>query len=394
MGILENIKIAFTSLLVNRMRSLLTTIGIIIGIAAVILIVSIGRGGEQLLKEQMAGDEETIELYYQPTDEELQNNPNVLDEPKFMEQDIRELSTISGVEEVLATSKASSTLTYHSKTAEAAIVGVEKKDITETVAGSHFTSFDFEKSRKVGVIDAGLSRELFSSHEEAVDQTIWVADQPIKIIGVSTSEEGLFSGGGAQISLPKDTYKSIMGSSNYSEVKLKVSDINRVEDIGNEAVTLLNERHAAEDAFQVLNMEEISQGISRIAMIMTYIIGAIASISLFVGGIGVMNMMLVSVSERTNEIGIRRALGATRKQILFQFLIESLILSLVGGLIGIGIGYMTTILASSLIGWDAYFSWEIIFIGLSFSTVVGIIFGILPARKASKLEPVEALRFG
>lgn len=146
-------------------------------------------------------------------------------------------------------------------------------------------------------------------------------------------------------------------------------------------------------SYEVYNLEEMQEGLSSITNIMTLIIGGIACISLVVGGIGVMNIMLVSVTERTSEIGIRKALGATRKKILLQFLIEAIILTLTGGLIGIFMGIGGANLVATIAGWPPIVSWPVIVIGVLFSVLIGIIFGLLPANKAAKLHPIDALRF-
>lgn len=151
--------------------------------------------------------------------------------------------------------------------------------------------------------------------------------------------------------------------------------------------------HDAEDAYQVQNLEEIADSIGNVTRIMTTIIGSIAGISLLVGGIGVMNIMLVSVTERTREIGIRKALGASKRQILTQFLIESITLTLIGGLLGIGLGAGGASLVSLFAGWPSLISWQVVLGGVLFSMTIGIVFGMLPANKAAKLDPIEALRY-
>ncbi|WVE37717.1 FtsX-like permease family protein, partial [Priestia megaterium] len=155
----------------------------------------------------------------------------------------------------------------------------------------------------------------------------------------------------------------------------------------------LNNLHDAEDAYQVQNLEEIADSIGNVTRIMTTIIGSIAGISLLVGGIGVMNIMLVSVTERTREIGIRKALGASKRQILTQFLIESITLTLIGGLLGIGLGAGGAALVSLFAGWPSLISWQVVLGGVLFSMTIGIVFGMLPANKAAKLDPIEALRY-
>ncbi|KPC97317.1 putative ABC transporter permease YknZ [Geobacillus sp. BCO2] len=205
--------------------------------------------------------------------------------------------------------------------------------------------------------------------------------------------KNLFSVGLKEVYIPWKTWRTISGKNNFSEVTIEVSNPNLLKEVGDEATSMLNRMHNTENRYKVINIKEIEQGIRNITNIMTLIIGSIAGISLIVGGIGVMNIMLVSVTERTKEIGIRMSLGATRGQILFQFLTESSILTLIGGTAGILLGSLISYLISLLAGWPFSVSWQVIVGGLVFSVAIGIIFGILPANKASRLNPIECLRY-
>jgi len=196
-----------------------------------------------------------------------------------------------------------------------------------------------------------------------------------------------------EVYVPWKTWRTITGNNKISSITIQAENTEKLQEAGKKAAQLLNQIHGTEEAYQVTNMEEIAEGIGQITSIMTLIIGCIAGVSLLVGGIGVMNIMLVSITERTREIGTRMALGATRGQILFQFLVEAMTLTLIGGTIGILFGAGVAYLVSSIIGFPILVSLPVVLVGLLFSMFIGIIFGILPANKASNLDPIEALRY-
>ena len=207
------------------------------------------------------------------------------------------------------------------------------------------------------------------------------------------SSNHLFAFGSVETYIPWTAMRNMLGTSNYSQVTLQVENADDIQPIGERATTILNQLHDTDDSYQVINMEEIAQGIGQVTTIMTTIIGSIAGISLLVGGIGVMNIMLVSVTERTREIGIRKSLGATRQQILLQFLVESIILTLIGGIIGIVLGAGTAYLVSFFADWPSLISWQVVLGAVLFSMLIGIAFGLLPANKASRLDPIDSLRY-
>ena len=396
MSLMENLLMAVGSLKAHKLRSLLTMLGIIIGVGAVIIVVAIGQGGEAMLKSQIAGSGNTIELFYQPSNEEIAANPNIYNQAPFSQEDIRLVETIPGVKQVVATSSAFSTVRFREETSDSSVIGINQayldvNDI-EIAKGREFTASDFISGRRVTVISSFMQDELFDG-KSPIGEIIRIGAQPVEIIGVLEKPTGLLAFGSVEAYLPYNTWKTIFAKNDITQITLQAESADQIKQIGQTAARKVNLLHGTEDSYQVINMEEIAQGIGQITKIMTLIIGSIAGISLFVGGIGVMNIMLVSVTERTREIGIRMALGATRKQVLTQFLIESMTLTLIGGIVGIVIGWGTSALISFFAGWPSLISWQVVVGGVLFSMIIGIVFGLLPANKAAKLNPIESLRY-
>ncbi|PFP29705.1 macrolide ABC transporter permease [Bacillus sp. AFS073361] len=396
MSFMENLIMALSSLKAHKMRSILTMLGIIIGVGAVIIVVAIGQGGEAMLKSQITGPGNTIELFYQPSDEEIRANPNIFQQAPFNQEDIRALEQITEIKSVVASSTKLSSVKFQKDSVDASSTGINQAYIKlnelKVAKGRSLSTSDFLGGRRAALISNKLQEELFKG-KNPVGKVVMVANQPIEIIGVLEKPTGLLSFGSMEVYLPFQTWKTIYGSSDFTQVTLQASSAEQLQVAGKKAAKLLNNLHRTDKSYQVINMEEIAQGVGQITKIMTLIIGSIAGISLFVGGIGVMNIMLVSVTERTREIGIRMALGATRGQVLTQFLIESMTLTFIGGMLGILLGWGTSTIVSFFAGWPSLVSWQVVVGGMLFSMVIGIVFGLLPANKASKLDPIDSLRY-
>jgi putative ABC transport system permease protein len=396
MSVWESVRIAFSSIKAHKMRSLLTMLGIIIGVGSVIVVVAIGQGGEEMLKSQLTGPGNTIEVVYQPSEEEIQSNPNIFLEPPFTQEDIRLLQSIPEVEQVVTASSEFGNVRFREETLEASITGVNEAyfNLNELNVedGRAFTSADFLGGRRVALVGSSVEEELFGENS-AVGEIIRIGVQPVEIVGVLEKPTGVFALGANEVYVPWNTWRTLYGKSDVSQVTLQAKDAESLQIAGEKAADLLNRAHQTEDSYQVFNMEALAEGIGQITGIMTAIIGSIAGISLLVGGIGVMNIMLVSVTERTREIGIRMAVGATRGQIMFQFLVEAMTLTLIGGIIGILLGWGAASLVSLFAGWPSLVSWYVVVGAVLFSMLIGVIFGLLPANKASRLDPIESLRY-
>ncbi|MFP3418753.1 ABC transporter permease [Bacillus sp. SIMBA_154] len=396
MKLFENIKIALNSVLAHKLRSILTMLGIIIGVGSVIAVVAIGQGGEQMLKESISGPNNTIDMTYTPSDEELNANPNALFEAVFTEEDIQSIKTIDGVKQVASSTAQGMQLRFQDTTVDATVNGMNEGYMNvhslQIAEGQDLKDIDFRSGRRAAIISGGVKKELFHG-QKALGEMIWMNGQPVEVIGVLAKQKGMFSFDMNEIYVPFAMLTSTFGLNEYDKLSIQVAHADQMKEVGKNAAALLNENHHTEDAYEMINMEEIAAGIGQITSVMTTIIGSIAGISLLVGGIGVMNIMLVSVTERTREIGIRKALGATRAQILVQFLIESVVLTLIGGLMGIALGLGGASLVSLFAGWPSLVSWQVVCGGVLFSMLIGIIFGLIPANKAARLDPIESLRY-
>ncbi|MDF2001995.1 ABC transporter permease [Bacillus pumilus] len=396
MKLFENIKIAMNSVLAHKLRSILTMLGIIIGVGSVIAVVAIGQGGEQMLKGSISGPNNTIDMTYTPSDEELNTNPNALFDATFTEEDIKSVKTINGVNQVASSTAQGMQLRFQDTTVDATVNGINEGYTNvhslQIAEGQNLRDIDFRSGRRAALISEGLQKELFNG-QKALGEMIWMNGQPVEVIGVLAKQKGMFSFDMNEIFVPFAMLTSTFGINEYDKLSIQVAHADQMKEVGKNAAALLNENHHTEDAYEMINMEEIAEGIGQITSVMTTIIGSIAGISLLVGGIGVMNIMLVSVTERTREIGIRKAIGATRAQILVQFLIESVVLTLIGGLMGIALGLGGAALVSLVAGWPSLVSWQVICGGVLFSMLIGIVFGLIPANKAARLDPIDSLRY-
>ncbi|HDR4948811.1 TPA: ABC transporter permease [Bacillus cereus] len=398
MSLLDSMKIALSSILAHKLRSALTMLGIIIGVGSIITVVAIGQGGEAALKSQFVGSgNQTIPIHYSP-DINDSFGMDMLEAPKITEEDIFEIKKIPEITHIVTTNSSMESLDIEDKKEMVNITGLDSEYFTvnkvKVLKGRSLQELDVDQGNNVVMINKQMEEKVFKD-VNPVGKIIEIKSQPLQIIGVYQSDNEFMGMGPSEALVPISLWPTMYGKDEIQNISVQAKNVDHLEQAGKKAADVLNSRKPSDTTgkYEVMNLKEIQEGISKMTGIMTMIIGGIAGISLVVGGIGVMNIMLVSVTERTREIGVRKALGATRSKILLQFLIEAVMLTLLGGLIGIGLGYGGAYIVSTFAKWPPLVSWEVVVGGVLFSMTLGIIFGLIPANKAAKLDPIEALRY-
>ncbi|MDZ5608896.1 ABC transporter permease [Bacillus pseudomycoides] len=398
MSLLDSIKIALSSILAHKLRSALTMLGIIIGVGSIITVVAIGQGGEAMLKSQIAGSGNNVMPIQFAADINDPYGMGAEERPKITEEDIFEVKKIPEISHVITTNNMMEPLEINDKKEMVNVIGLDSEyfavNKTKVVKGRSLNDHDISQGNNVVMISTNMEDTLFKK-ENPVGKIIEMKGQPMQIIGVYKSDNSFMGMGPSEALVPLTLWPTLYGTDEIQSIAVQAKNVDSLETAGKKAVEVLNSRKPSEISgkYEMVNLKEFQEGVSKVTNIMTMIIGGIAGISLVVGGIGVMNIMLVSVTERTREIGVRKALGATRSKILLQFLIEAVMLTLLGGLIGIGLGYGGAYIVSTFAKWPPLVSWEVVVGGVLFSMTLGIIFGLIPANKAAKLDPIEALRY-
>jgi putative ABC transport system permease protein len=393
--------------MVNKMRSALTMLGIIIGVGAVIAMIAVGSGAKKRIAEQIAsmGSNLIMVMSGSSTSGGMRFGAGTV--PTLTADDAKSIQTeIPGVKYTAPSLNGVAQVVYGNQNWSTIIIGTtpEALDIRDwpLAAGRPFTQQDVDGATKVCLLGRTVAENLFGGID-SVGQIVRIKKVPFTVIGVLTPK-GQSTWGQDQddiIFVPLSiAQKQLFGMQFPGMVKtiaVQATEPEVMKEVEEQITDLLRQRHRIQpnqdSDFSVRNLTEVMSSAEQSANVMSLLLGAIASISLIVGGIGIMNIMLVSVTERTREIGIRIAVGAKGRDILLQFLIESLVLSLVGGMLGIGIGMAGTLILASFTKWPVLFSMTAILLAVLFSGSVGVFFGFYPARKASLLNPIEALRY-
>lgn len=399
----ETIKIALRSLGTNKMRTFLSMLGIIIGVGAVISIVSIGSGSQHMVTSSIAGlGSNLITITPQATRGSLGQIGSSTDHLFTMELGEAIYNFSPSLATVVPQNQTSGLFIISDANIRATIVGTtsDYQQVNDyyPVTGNFFTDYDLDHETDVIVLGSDLATELYGENDPLGTKVTFFYNNHnylFTVIGIMEPKEtGLFGNVNSNAYIPITTFFSTLSTNRQVNtfVAQALSPQNANAAV-NEISYLLTKYLESDEGFAILSQDQILDIISEVTGVLTLMLGGIAAISLLVGGIGIMNIMLVSVTERTREIGIRKALGAKRKNILGQFLIESLALSVVGGMIGVLFGGMGGALVARIGGWPLILTSSTTALAVGFSLIVGVFFGLYPAIKASKLDPVIALSY-
>ena len=397
---------AIEALWSNKMRSLLTMLGIIIGVGAVIAMVSIGMGVREQVQDSIASLGSNMLIVNASAAKNSAGVRQAAGSSTNLKLEDAEAikKKITDAQYVTPMVQKNYQVVNGNQNWNTQVVGVslDYMNIRSLVVanGTFITQKDIDSSSRVAVIGTTVAENLFGENVNPVGKNIRINNDPFKVVGLLESK-GQSSVGQDQddtVIIPITTAMNrVMATDHIQSINIEVASQDKIDQVQAEVENLLRERHKIigdkEDDFTVRNLTSIMEAMTSSTTMITLLLGSVAGISLLVGGIGIMNIMMVSVTERTREIGIRKALGATYNNIMMQFLIEAIFVGIIGGLIGIGIGCATASAISQFGGFNTVITIEPILVSFFFSVGISLFFGIYPARKAAKLDPIEALRY-
>jgi macrolide transport system ATP-binding/permease protein len=403
--IVEYFHQGFKTLVANKIRTSLSMLGILIGVAAVVATLAIGNGAQKAIEKQLASLGSNLIVLRSGairvagvSQESGATTRLTIDDAEALKE------KIDSIKEVSPAVNGRGQVTYLNKNWSTQIIGATpiypKIRAAEPIAGRFFTADENQKRSRVALIGISVMKQLFDEDVNPIGEMIKVNKVNFQIIGILPQKGA--NGWQDQddvIVMPVTTaMRRVLGKTYVDSIDIEARDAEIIDEMQDEILDVMYARKRVSlsqrrDAFQIRNMSDIKETLSESNRTMSILLSSIAAISLLVGGIGIMNIMLVSVTERTKEIGLRKAVGARKRDILMQFLAESVVVSVIGGLAGIFLGVTGAKTLSMLAGWDTIVSLNSVILAFSFSVLIGLIFGIYPAKKAAKLAPIEALRY-
>ena len=399
----ESFLMAWASLVANKLRSLLTMLGIIIGVAAVIALVSIGNGVKQDIEDSISSLGSNLLVVMPGAPRTPGARPSQGSMKSLKISDYEAIAKLEGVKAASPMTNGSYVVIYQNKNWTTSVAGVNSnfQDVNNwtMTSGRFFSDKNVQNRERVAVVGQTVVKNLFAD-EDPVGKEIRVKNIPFRVIGVLKSKGNGTMGNDQDdtVLIPYTTsMERVEGIDYLRMVYVVAKDDEGIDRLQADIENLLRVRHNIKDTnlddFNIQNMKSIMETVAQTTGTFTLFLGAVAAISLVVGGIGIMNIMLVSVTERTREIGVRKALGATYSVIVTQFLIEAVVISLMGGFIGIAFGIGASKVIGMVSGMSTVVSVPTIIMSFAFSMAIGLIFGIYPARKAAKLNPIDALHY-
>jgi putative ABC transport system permease protein len=398
--ILQTFAMALREIQRNALRSFLTMLGVVIGVGAVITMVTIGNGATAKVKSDVGSLGQNMLMVMPGADRRMGFHSSA---PPFEEQDVQAIRReIRGIDAVSGTLGSSAVAIYGSENWSTTITGADNDYLSirgyALESGRDFSGSEVQSGTPVCILGQTVKKSLFAE-TSAIGERIRIGRVACQVVGVLVGKGAAAMGPDQDdvVIMPLRTVqRRIAGNTNVTSIFLKVSETVTTASVKDQIELLMRERRrlskGTESNFNVRDLQEIAQAMSSVTAALTGLLGGIAAVSLLVGGIGIMNIMLVSVTERTREIGTRLAIGALAREVLLQFLVEAIVLSTLGGVLGIGFGLGLSYAGTRLMSVPYIVSPGIVVAAFVFSAMVGILFGFLPARKAARLNPIEALR--